>query len=60
LEIHKRLRGTPTIQVPYGVAADAYMLEVEQQLELENAFVEDIQYTKLKILRLTSLLEHLT
>jgi hypothetical protein len=60
LEIHKRLRGTPAIRVPYGVAADAYMLEVERQLELENAFVEDIQYTKSKILRLTSLLEHLT
>jgi len=36
------------------------MLEVERQLELENGFIDDIQYTKSKILRLTSVLEYLT
>jgi hypothetical protein len=60
LAIHKRIRGTPTVRVPYVVAADAYILELERQLELESAFVEDIQFTKGKILRLISKLEHLT
>jgi len=39
---------------------DAYMLEVERQLKLENGFIDDIQYTKSKILRLMSVLEYLT
>ena len=60
LDIHTRLRGTPAIRVPYGVAADAYALEVERRLQLENAFVDDIQFTKAKLLRLRAMIEDLT
>jgi len=60
MDIHTRVRGTPAIWVPYGVAADAYTLEVEWRLELENAFLDDIQFTKEKILRLKAMMEDLT
>ena len=46
--------------MPYGVAADHYLLEAERELQLEKAFIEDFQYTKSKILRLKSMLDDLT
>ena len=60
LEIHKQLRRIPTIRVPYVVAADHYLLEAEWKLQLEKAFIEDLQYMKSKILRLKSMLDNLT
>jgi hypothetical protein len=60
LAIHTLLRGTPCIRVPYSVAADAYLLELDRQMVLENGFVKDLQFMKLKILRLRSMMEDLT